>query len=393
MKNVLRVLLPLIVLALGVGGARVLVGMRPEVRPTSPELTPPSVESTVARAESVRLHVRAHGTVVPRTESRLASEVAGRVQSVAPSWVEGGFFEAGDALVEIDATDYVLAEKESDQRVAQAALRVEQEEADAAVALEDWRTMHGEEEAPALVLREPQLREARAALEAARAMQKKARRDVERCRIVAPYAGRVRSRGVDVGAFVQPGFELGRIYGTDAVEVRLPLPDAELAFLDLPLSWSGEENSADGAGSSLPQVTLVTRFAGREHTWEGRVVRTEAELAPESRMVVAVCRVPDPYGRAERTDRPPLAPGMFVEATIDGIEVEDAVVLPRSALRSGGRVHVEADGRLSIREVDVLRSERDRVLLRAGVEPGERVVLTPLETAVDGMRVRSGDGR
>ncbi len=364
MKKLLGVLLPVVVLSVGVLGAITLVKMRPAVKPASPEVVPPLVESAAVTAESVQLFVRAHGTVVPRTESRVVSEVAGRVRSVSPSWVDGGFFEAGDLLVAL-----------------------EQEVAEADVARRDWEAMNGEAPAPPLVVREPQVRQARAALDAARAMLEKARRDVERCRIVAPYPGRVRTRTADVGTYVQPGVELGRIYATDAAEVRLPVPDAELAFLDVPLAYRGEPMPENGAATTLPEVTLATRFAGREHTWTGYVVRTEGQLAPESRMVVLVCRVPDPYGRSEQTDRPPLAVGMFVEATIEGVTLDNAVALPRSALKSGGRVFVNDDGTLRVRAVDVLRTEAERVLLRGGVAPGERVILTPLETPVDGMRV------
>ncbi len=383
MKLLLQILLPLVVIAAGVAAAAGLVASRAVIQPETPEVVPPLVETVSASRDSVTLYVHTHGTVVPRTESRLASEVVGRVQAVSEDWVDGGFFEAGDVLVELDATDYLVSLRDAEQRVAQAILRVEQEEADAKVAREDWIQMHGDAPAPALVVREPQLREARAALEAARASREKAQRDVDRCRVLAPYAGRVRTRMVDVGTVVQPGTELGRIYGTDAVEVRLPLPDAELEFLDLPLSWSGEDDE-----ELAPRVELATEFAGRKHRWEGTIVRTEGELAPDSRMVVAVARVPDPYGRDEITDRPPLAPGMFVEATIEGVQIDDAVALPRSALRSGNRVNVLEDDRLAVRTVDVLRSEADRVLLRSGVVPGDSIVVTPLEMPVDGMRLR-----
>jgi len=393
MKRVLRVLVPLLVLAAGIGGAALLVGLRPDIGPVTPESTPPLVESVPVTGEAVQLYVHAQGTVVPRTESRITGEVSGRVVSASPSWVAGGFFEAADPLLEIDPTDYRLAEKEAAQRVAQAELRLEQEEAEAGVARRDWKAMNGDAQAPPLVVREPQVREARAALEAARATLEKARRDVERCRIVAPYAGRVRETSADLGTYVQPGGELGWIYATDAAEVRLPLPDAELAFVDLPLAYRegrGESEARDGAQGSRahPKALLSARFAGRRHDWVGRIVRTEGRLAPESRMVVAVCRVADPYGRGDETDRPPLAVGMFVEARIEGRLVPDAITIPRSALRADSSVWVHEDDVLHIRPVELLRKEEDRVVLRSGLRAGERVITTPLETAVDGMPVR-----
>ena len=251
------------------------------------------------------------------------------------------------------------------------------------MARRDWDSL-GQGEANPLVLREPQVAEARAALAAAEAALAQAERDIERCTVRAPYAGRVRSKAVDVGQFVARGAELARLYAIDYAEVRLPLADDELAFVDLPLAFRGDTATGDG-----PEVLLSARFAGREHVWEGRLVRTEGEIDPDTRMVVAVARVEDPYGRGGDERRPPLAVGLFTRAEIQGRVVEDVVVLPRRALRDGRSVLVvDGDDRLRIRPVEVLRSEGERVLLSAGVASGERVVATPLEIAVDGMRVR-----
>jgi len=400
MKRMLRIVLPVALLLFAVFLTKTLVGLRPKVEPTTPEIVPPVVAAVGVESAALDLVVHAQGTVVPRTQSRLVSEVAGRIVEVSPDWVNGGFFEAGELLVAIDPTDYELAEKEAEMRVAQAELSLAQDLADAEIAQRDWEVLNGDTPAPPLVVREPQVREARASLAAAKSALEKAARDLERCRIVAPYPGRIRSKSVDVGEFVQRGSELGRVYAIDRAEIRLPLPDSELEFLDLPLAYRGprvtEPIGTNGVmqaeGAHWPEVTLSARFAGSAPIWSGRIVRTEGELDPESRMVVAVCEVEDPYGRSEETNRPPLAVGMFVDATIQGIRVPDALAMPRTALRTGDRVFVvegaPGEERLAIREVEVLRTERDRVLVQSGVTPGERVVLSPIETAVDGMRIR-----
>ena len=150
----------------------------------------------------------------------------------------------------------------------------------------------------------------------------------------APYTGRIRTKSVDVGQFVSRGAPVARVYAVDYAEVRLPIPDAELAYVDLPLAFRGQAGDAKG-----PKVTLRAQFAGREHTWQGRIVRTEAEIDPQSRMVQAVARVADPYGQGGRPGRPPLAVGMFVEAEIEG-RWTSSVVLPRVALRGGDTVYV-----------------------------------------------------
>lgn len=389
MRTFLQILLPLIILALGALGAKQLIAMKPEVEPAAPEPLPPLVEVVVAQSEAVELWVHTQGTVVPRTASRLVSEVSGRVLEASSAWVDGGFFDEGELLLSLDPTDYELQKSEARSRVAQAELRLAQEEAEAEISLRDWRSERGDEDPPSLVAREPQIADAQATLEAARAALQKSERDVERCRVVAPFPGRVRTKRADRGEFVMVGAELGSIYAVDHAEVRLPLPDTELAFLNLPLSYRGEESAETGI-----EVILSARFAGGDHEWNGRIVRTEGELDPKSRMVYAVARVDDPYGRDESGSRPPLAIGMFVDAAIRGETITDAITLPRAALRTGDLVFViDNEDLLRIRPVDVLRTERDRAMVRGGLEVGERVIVSPIEEAVDGMHVRALETR
>ena len=158
----------------------------------------------------------------------------------------------------------------------------------------------------------------------------------------------------------------------------------QLAFVDLPMIYRGDHDR-----DSCPAVTLRASFAGYPFEWQGRVVRTEGEIDAKSRMVTAVASIEDPYGQGADRTRPPLAVGLFVEAEIQGRRVGDASVLPRTALRGTDHVLVlDADSRLRLRKVDVLRVEREQVVIGAGLAPGERVCVSPLPGAVDGMQVR-----
>jgi len=381
-RIVLRVLIPVAILVAGGLLMALLSRMKPEVQATPQEDPVPLVDVHDVRTEDVRLWVEAQGTVVPRTETHLVSEVAGRVLEVSPSLVNGGFFDEEELLVRIDPTDYQLVVAQAETEVARAARVLAQEEADALVAKRNWESHAGESPSP-LVLREPQVAEARSALAAASAMLEKARRDVERCEIRAPYAGRVRTERVDVGQFVNRGEQLAMVYAVDWAEVRLPLADDDLAFVDLPLSYRGEDGPSGG-----PPVILRARFAGSEYKWQGRILRTEGELDPKNRMVVAVARVEDPYGRGELMHRPPLTVGMFVEARIEGRLARDLIRLPRHALRSADTVYVvDPPGVLRFRQVEVLRADAKEVLISSGLTSGETVVVSPLELAVDGAPV------
>ena len=373
--------LPLLILliAVGAGGALVLTKPKPEKREL--EAVIPVVRIHTVELTDHRLTVTSQGTVIPRTRSVLVPEVAGRVIEVSPSFVPGGFFEAGDLLLRIDAHDYRQALIGAQSVQARARLRLAQVEAEAELAREEWREL-GRGEAQPLALFEPQVAEAEAALAAAVAGVEQARTNLKRTEVRAPYAGRVQTKQVDLGQVVAPGAPLATIYAVDLAEVRLPLPDDELAFVDLPLGYRGESD-----GNRGPETILRAEFAGEVHEWTGRIVRTEGMIDPVSRMIHTVAQVPDPYGRG-KPGRPPLAAGLFVEAEIAGKTVENVAVIPRAALRPDGRVLVvDGDERLRFRDVEVLRAMRESVIVESGLADGDRVCTTALSAVIDGMRV------
>jgi multidrug efflux pump subunit AcrA (membrane-fusion protein) len=190
----------------------------------------------------------------------------------------------------------------------------------------------------------------------------------------------VREEQVDVGQFVNRGSALAQIYAVDFAEVRLPIPDEELAHLELSLM--------PGSNGEGPPVTLTADFAGEQRQWEGRVVRTEGELDPKSRMVHVVARVDDPYS-SSADGAAPLSVGLFVDATIHGRQLPGAVRIPRAALRENDQVWVaDEKDQLRIRSVEVTQKGREEVVVRSGLRHGERVILSSLTAPVEGMPVR-----
>ena len=381
----LKALLPLFIVAAAGFGALTMIRNRPPVETLTPVVEPPGVRVHEVTLGDAPLAVASQGTVQPRTESQLVPEIAGRVTWVAPSFAQGGFFEAGDVLVKIDPFDYEQMLVSARSQLAQARLRLAQEEAEAEVALREWNTL-GRGDPRELALRKPQLDDARASVAAAEASVERATRDLERADIVAPYAGRVRQKKVDIGQYVRVGDEIATVYAVDMAEIRLPLPDGELAYLDLPLSYRGVEQQTQ------PHVTLRATFAGEQHTWDGRIVRTESEIDSVSRMVHAIAEVADPYAPGPNPNRPPLAVGMYVEAEIGGRTARDVAVLPRQALRGRNEVLVVTpEDRLTFRTIDVLRASTESVIVRAGLQAGELVAISPLDTPTEGMRVQLAD--
>ncbi len=380
---------PLGILGVGLLGVFLLVLTRPEVKASSPERPAPLVRVLRAKSQSFDFVVRTQGIVKPRTESDLVPQVPGEIVWVSPNLVSGGFFSAGEPLARIEAADY-----EADVEAARAALaRAESEHARALTERNRQRKLAKRDVASRSRIDDAEnaYRVAEAGVREANARLGRTLRDLDRTELRAPFEGRVRSEKLDVGQFVERGKAVGALYAVDFAEVRLPLPDRELRFLDVPL---GRRLAGEGPEPQGPAVRLHAEFAGQDHEWYGRIVRTEGEIDAKSRMVNVVAQVKDPYGLHGATEKPPLAVGLFVEAEITGRTAEEVFVLPRAALRPArettpDHVHiVDSDSRLRVRPVEVLRTERESVVVSFGVEEGELISLSPLPAVVDGMAVR-----
>lgn len=369
-----RIAIILSVLAGAIGLSFGLTMMKPPPEKKDTVTVDTLVEVQPLIAETVSFTVESQGSVRPRTETILGAEVSGAIVSISPKFIPGGVFEKGDVLLQIDPTNYQVAVEQASALLAQ-----RQIEFDGAAKLrsQGYRA-------------ESEYASAAAALASARAELVRAQRNLERTDISLPYAGMVRAKEADLGQYVSVGSRLGITFATASAEVRLPLTDRDLAFIDLP-------DAADIAGSGAtdgPSVTLSAMQRGEITEWNGRIVRTEGVVDESTRVTYAVARIEDPYLRdANSAGDAPLPIGTFVAARIEGTTVSDVVRIPRSALRGNGQlVVVDDDNRLDIRDVEILRADSRYAYVRSGVTEGERISLTVIENPVNGMRVRTGTG-
>ena len=231
--KVIKFAVPLLIVVLAILGAFVMSKARKPPEKVSEAKAALLVEVQPVVRQDVVYHIESQGAVTPKTETSLVSEVNGRIVRVADDFVEGGFFNAGDVLVQVEPADYQTSVKAAEAALANAQAALEEEKARVKVAEEDWRSFQAGT-APQLGLRRPQLASALAKVRSAEADLDRAKRDLARTEIRAPYAGMVKNRAVDLGQFVSRGTSIGVIYGTDVAEVRLPLTDNDLAYLELP---------------------------------------------------------------------------------------------------------------------------------------------------------------
>lgn len=356
-------------------GAATLMATAPVLQPNETKPIPVSVNVIDAVFQGVQLIVHSQGTAMPSTESQLIPEVSGRITWMSNNLVGGGYFKKGEELAKIDDLDY----RNSRDRARAALGKTEAELEHAKFEYSRLRSL-AERKLTSRSMLENALKSYRvsqAAFQDATVNFEQAEENLKRTTLRAPFSGIVRSESVDIGQFVSRGQPIGTLYANDVVEIRLPVADRQLAYLNLPASPNGSLQP-----NLQPKVTLTTQYAGRALSWEGRIVRTEAEIDVSSRMVQLVARVTN--------DQPlnPISVGLFLNAEIQGLAAKDVVVLPRSALRNDNQVLiVDANDKLRFRSITPLRLYQDDVLIASGLKAGERVCVSTLQTAIEGMSV------
>lgn len=369
-----RYALIVIIILIAVGGAGGLSTLKPPPRTEAPDDRELLVDVQTLNSGTYSFVVESQGTVRPLTETILSAEVSGSIVHVSPKFVAGGVFAAGEELMRIDPTNYVGAVNQ-----AEALLKQRQIEFDGAKTL---RTQGYRAEA--------EFAAAEAALATANADIIRARRDLDRTRIRLPYEGMVRSRSANVGQYVNPGKDLGVVFATDFAEVRLPLTDQDLAFVELPDS---AETTLSGSSTTGPTVTLTAVQRGQTASWVAKIVRSEGVVDERARVTYAVVRIADPYQlHGTSKDGNPLPMGTFVKAQIDGATVESAVRIPRHVLRRRNEVvFVDEDNRLRIEAVQVIRTDSNYAYIAGDELAGKRISVTAIESPVNGALVRTTD--
>lgn len=369
-----RALLIVGIFAFAILGAFGLSKMKPPPQTKDIPAATPLVEVMTLEAYDTNFRIASQGTVKPRTETVLSAEISGAIVGISPKFIAGGVFANGEELLRIDPTNYAVAVDR-----AKATLTQRQIEFDGAEKLrsQGYRA-------------ESEYASAAAALAGAEADLVNAQRNLQRTRISLPYDGMVRSKEADLGQYVNPGTRLGVTFATDYAEVRLPLDDQDLAFIELPDAAAiRQTGAADG-----PLVELSATQKGQRRTWRARIVRTEGVVDEKSRVTHAVARIEDPYRLGpDANGEPPLPMGTFVAADISGTSIANVVRIPRTALRSNNQlILVDADNKLQIRNVDVMRADAEYAYLSGGALAGDRICLTTIESPLNGMKVRTEPG-
>jgi len=376
MKLLIKVLIPVMVLVGSVFAAKTILENRPEPRKRPQFPSVQAVEATKLAKSNYPVAIRSQGTIQPTLSSTLVAEVTGTIVELTDVFVVGGSFSKGDVLLQIDQRDYQIALTQAEASLAQSVAALQEEVARGQLAKSEWESLRRGKKASAFTLRLPQLAAARANRDAAVAMVDRARLDLERTEFIAPYDGHVLEKEVDRGQFVSRGARLGQIYDTTSVDVRLPLSNRQLTYLDIP-------TSDNVPLSVMPNIELTADVGGVKQSWTGKVVRAEG-VDTNTQQLNVIARVQNPFS----VGKPPLRIGQYVEANIAGRLLEDVFVLPRAALREGREVLLVNDkSELERRDVVVAWADEQTVAISDGLEAGAVLVTTPLSTVTNGTPV------
>jgi len=372
---------PIIIIVSGLLISTLMIILKPTAKPEEVKFPDPFVETKKIYPQSINIIIKSQGSIIPQKESQIFPEIIGPVVYVSSKLYEGSSFNRGDILARIDSKDYELDIKSAESTLAAAKTKLSFEEAESNSAREEWEKI-GLGEPGDLTLRIPQLKQAKSAVEAAEANLERLKRNLDKTIIKAPYDGLVRKKNIDIGTVVSPGFLLASVYATDYVEIKLPIPDEDLAFLDIPLDGTEIEIK------NQSRVNLIGSFGGEKIIWDGKIVRMEAEIDPKSRMAILIGRVSNPYDLSKY--KIPLRVGQFVEAEIVGKNFKNLYTINRELIRNSNQVVTinQLDTTLDFRSVNIIRYVDDNALINQGLDNQTSICITNLDVMYNGMKVQ-----
>ena len=389
MRRLIQILLPVIVLAMAIGLSAKMIKSKPTAKKKPPVERAQLVQVSPVEPSPRAIQFSAHGTVVASRQLDVQPQVSGQLVELHPQLVIGGLIKRDEVIARIDRREYQLTMEERAAAVQDAQARLEVERGQQAIAKQEWSLFNqGKREdasEPSLALRKPQLQIAQVAVDTAKTRQERARLDLARTVIRAPFDAMVRSESVELGQLVSPTSRLATLISTESFWVQVAVPLQLLPELKLP----GQGAQAQGSA-----VTVVQQVGSQRVERQGRLLRLLGELDAVGRMAQVVVEIEDPlHLKPERQGQGlPLLLGSYVEVFFDSGPKETLIEVPRSALQEGDAVHLyqpgPQGGTLARRTVEIAWRSPTTVFVRRGLERGELLITSRVVNPVEGMKLR-----
>jgi RND family efflux transporter MFP subunit len=370
-----QIIIPIAILAIGILLFLGFLSLKKPPEEKEQVDNTPIVAVEAIHVAPMNLTVNSYGVVQPKYETELVAQISGQVVELAEIFVRGGFVAKDQLLARIDPNDYQAALIEAEATMASARAALEKERAQGQVAEREWKRIT-DTSPTELSLRKPQLAQEIARVKSAQASVLRAKRNLERTEIRAPYDAMIESRMIGLGSFVGTGSKVGKLLGTDVAEIRLPVADNQLQYL-----------VAQGENS---QVNLIGTYAGKNVIWSAKIARSEGVIDSKSRMSYLVAEVKDPYGlniKENTSEHNPIRFGSYVTADILGVSLESAAVLPRYLVNNNRVAILDADSKLSYVDIIIARQEGSNVIVTNGLHEGDQLIISALDYPINGMKL------
>ncbi len=367
-----QIILPFVILLVGILIAVLFISMKkpPEEKAEVDNTPIVSVEKIIV--SPMTLDVQSYGIVTPKYETEMVAQVSGQIVELSPLFVPGGFVKKGQLLARIDPSDYEANLIDAEANMASARASLEQEEAQGKVAQSEWETITNASPSE-LSLRKPQLAQELAKVKAAQASVLRAKRNLERTEIRAPYDAMVESRNIGLGSFVSVTFNVGKLLGTSVAEIRLPVADNQFQFLD--------------KGLVNADVVLKGTYAGENTQWNAKIARSEGVIDSNSRMSYLVAEITDPYVLEAKNNKTPIRFGSYVNASILGVSLAEAAIVPRHLVQNNQVPILDEESKLHYATVTIVRQNGNDVIISQGLNSGDRLIVSALDYPIDGMKL------
>lgn len=387
--KVKKILLPIVIIVVTIALMMIILKNPPtSIRAKPSKVAQMTVATTTLIPQNYQVIVESFGTVKPRTQSVLFAQVSGQINKVSKQFRAGGFFEQGDMLIQLDDRDHRAEVKIAQASLMSAKQSLQEEGARAKQAEADWKRLGNGQEPNALVLRQPQYETAKAQVLSAQAVLDKVKLSLERTKIVAPYAGRILKKHVDIGQVISSNTQLADIFAVDYVEIRLPIKNKDLPLMKLPEEYrnADEQSEAENNESSMISNVVISSNLMGEQVWQGKIVRTESAIDEMSQQLYVVAQIIRPYD-SEYNQGAQIKMGQYVTAHITGREIENALVIPSSAIYQGSYVYIVQNSLLMRKEIQLGWQNGTESIVTKGLNTGDELVLTSLGQVSSGTPV------
>ncbi len=363
MKKSFKILIPFIIIALTIIIVYIIFTNPPQARIQAPISSKIEVEIQKLKYENFLVKLDSFGTAQAETQSTLTSQVSGKIIYVNENFKNGGFFKNKELLVQIEDIDY-----KADVKIAQAELLLAkqallEEEAKAKQAKEDWEKFNINEEPNSLVLRIPQLESAKANVIAAKADLEKAKLNLQRTKILAPYKGRVIEKNISIAQVIANNEQIGTIFSNSAIEIRLPIKNKDLKLIDI------DKNN---------KVVFISETSKEQY--KGRIVRSESTIDSNTKQLYLIAKIKD--------NNEKIKIGEYLTAKIEARTLDNVIIIPNDSIYQSSYVYLEKNGVLLRKDIEILWQDDKNSLIQKGLKQGDNLVLTTLGQVSSGTKVK-----